>query len=71
VIAVRARARTFASVLAGAVLRFQCVHQWQEEGKAELHAREPRGSWIGGTPEGLEVEQLDVLLGRRSGDGED
>ena len=70
-IAVRGDGRPFARVLAGAVLRFQCVHQWEEEGKVELHACEAGEAGFGGTPEGLEVEQLEFLLRRRCGDGED
>jgi hypothetical protein len=41
--------RATASVLAGAVLRFQCIQQRKEEGEVELHACQSRDSRTGET----------------------
>jgi len=48
-------------------LRFQCVQRREDEGETELHACESGDSWTGETSERLAVEQLGVLLPRRSG----
>jgi putative transposase len=53
--------RTAASVLAVAVLRFQCVQPRKEERKTELHARESGDSQTGEPSERLAVEQLGIL----------
>jgi hypothetical protein len=66
-IAVCGGGRAFASVLAGEVLRFQCLHQGEEGGEVELHARESDEAGIVGTSEGLAMEQLGVLVRRRAG----
>ena len=65
-IAFRGDQRTAASVLAGAVLRFQRVQPRKEEGEVELHARESGDLRTGETSERLAMEQLEVLP-RRSG----
>jgi len=54
--------RTAAGILAGAVLRFQCVQPREEERKTELYARESGDSRTGEASERLAVEQLGVLL---------
>jgi hypothetical protein len=58
---------TGAGVLAGAVLRFQCVQQGKEDGETELHACESGDPRTGETSARLAVEQLGVLWGRSSG----
>jgi REP element-mobilizing transposase RayT len=47
-----------ARILAGTVLRFQCVHGAKEEGKAGVHAWQSRDAQTGIIPKGLGVEQL-------------
>ncbi len=59
--------RTAGSVLASAVLRFQCVQPRKEEGKVELHTRESSDSRTGETSERLAVEQLGFLPWRSGG----
>jgi hypothetical protein len=63
--------RTAASVLAGTILRFQCVQSRKEEGKVELHARESGDSRTGETSKRLAMEQLGVLPRRIGGACED
>jgi hypothetical protein len=58
---------TAPGVLAGAVLRFQCVQPREEEGKVELHAREPSDSRTREASERLAVEQLGFYQGGEAG----
>lgn len=53
--------------LAAALLRFQRVERAQEEREAELHALPSGGVRFGPESQGLDMEQLPVLLGERQG----
>jgi len=55
------------SLLAGALLRLQRVHQPEEAGETGLHAPQSVVPWIGKTPERLAVEQLAILRNARAG----
>ncbi len=66
-IAVCGDGRAAAGVLAGAVLRFQCIQSRETKREVELHACKPCDPATGEASERVGMEQLGVLLWRSSG----
>src|SRR5579863_9714429 len=59
------------SVLAGEVLRLQCVEREEIRGEAALYSSQPGGPWTGEQARRLALEQLPPLFDGRRGDGRD
>jgi hypothetical protein len=57
------------SLLASALLRFQCMERAQVRGEAALHSSQPGAARAGRAAGGLEVEQLPPLCERSAWDG--
>ena len=55
------------AILAKTVLRFPCLERKEVEGKTGVYAPKPVAAEAGGASEGLAVEQLVVLRGKRTG----
>src|SRR5579862_8422891 len=59
------------SVLAGAILRLQCVEREEIRGEAALYSSQPDGAWTGEEAGRLALEQLPPLFDGRRGNGRD
>src|SRR5579863_5561262 len=59
------------SVLAGAILRLQCVEREEIRGEAAIYSPQPGGPWTGEEARRLALEQLPPLFDGRGGNGGD